>query len=1143
LESSWRNISVKDTGQAERECAEEGSRLTRAALEAAIRSVEERAFLVRPRVLRRVILEDRQLAGLTVRLPHRKSYLIGREPLLEIVAPDELGLDSAAGLPDRVILLPQPSETALAETPGPAILLSYWRLLFHARIHLEFEERIRAGRLPAESILRRIRQIGRAEFDEIRAVLAQEAYLLPPRDEASVYVEFAAVYWELRYFAQPLLPRYFPSIEDFRLVEAALGEDVEAKRILAATRLPGAPDPKTRTAAHDREDAGAGAAADAPVAAPWTGAPREGAYRRWIRRAEAAAELGNLVRSSICRARAEQAAPQEHAGKARTALKRDVDRLVRRLQVALAADDEDPQPWQETLLALARQAPAGIWTAEARLLYDLQKVCIDHERGIYRLDLAGWAASLGKQPIKRALPALRKAAISKHLRAAARRLPFVRMTDAGLQKLSHLLETAMHRAETRLRDRFRPVISRTLDDVGLDPRNLPEKVAFRKLVEEMLDRIVETGYLTMGDLRDGLSRNNLKLPDFSWREDVLRGDPLLRADRRLAASLDGVYRGGEFYLRWMQRLSSLGFGTSLGRVITRYLAVPFGGTFLVVAFLDHVVEKITGTGPTTASATWSVLRILVLGAFVLGLVNVPRFRREVGQTVLDVGGAARDAVVGAAQWIARWEWLQQFLRSRLARLAYRFALKPAAITAVAWIALPLEAVGWRTSLPSGVGLFLVVNLFLNSRLGRDFEELLIDGLVQAWRRLGMPILTGLYYFFVDVFRGILETVERLLYTVDEWLRFRTGETRLTFATKAVLGTGWYLVTYVLRFCINLLIEPQINPLKHFPVVTVSHKFLLPFIPAFGKLLSQTLDKELAYTVAGLVITGIPGIFGFLVWELKENWRLYAANRARTLRPAIVGQHGETMVRLFRPGFHSGTVPKLFAKLRRVERRALFGDVHRAAHKQLRAVRRVQLAIRQFIERELVDLVSLGTAWDVGPIALGAVRLGTNRVHLALNAAEGGDGPLEIRFEMRSGRLVSGVVRLGWATRLGPADRQVLSAALVGLYKLAGVDLVREQIDAQLPHATDWDIAGQRLVLAPQGDLETEVVYPLDAGGRLDPQVTRGELWRAMPTLDARQVLFSQVPVLWEHWVAFWEEERLSPKTADLIVSIRVLPEE
>ena len=42
-------------------------------------------------------------------------------------------------------------------------------------------------------------------------------------------------------------------------------------------------------------------------------------------------------------------------------------------------------------------------------------------------------------------------------------------------------------------------------------------------------------------------------------------------------------------------------------------------------------------------------------------------------------------------------------------------------------------------------------------------------------------------------------------------------------------------------------------------------------------------------MATLIIWCIPGIFGFLVWELKENWRLYAANRPQGLQPMIIGQ--------------------------------------------------------------------------------------------------------------------------------------------------------------------------------------------------------------------------------------------------------------
>ena len=70
---------------------------------------------------------------------------------------------------------------------------------------------------------------------------------------------------------------------------------------------------------------------------------------------------------------------------------------------------------------------------------------------------------------------------------------------------------------------------------------------------------------------------------------------LLRADLNLADSLDGVYRKGEFYLRWIQRLSSLFFGTLLGRRFTLFVAVPFGGATLALMFMEelrHIGSKL-----------------------------------------------------------------------------------------------------------------------------------------------------------------------------------------------------------------------------------------------------------------------------------------------------------------------------------------------------------------------------------------------------------------------------------------------------------------------------------------------------------------------------------------------------------------------
>ena len=261
------------------------------------------------------------------------------------------------------------------------------------------------------------------------------------------------------------------------------------------------------------------------------------------------------------------------------------------------------------------------------MLYDLQSVCVDHERGIYKLDIPGWLLSLGRQSIKRFLPGQRDVMVSKHLRSAARRLPSARLAQRTRSRLAALLQSAVHRAEATLRARFRPAIDRALDKVKLLPQNPPEQVARNKLIDEILDRIVERGFLSMSDLRDALSRNNLKLPDLASVRQFFLGDQLLQADAQLGSSLDGVYRSGEVYLRWPQRLSSLAFGTAVGRFLTRYAALPFGGAFVILAAIQEVsilISERVGAETHLHAADWP--QVSLLGLVLLGILYYQRFR-------------------------------------------------------------------------------------------------------------------------------------------------------------------------------------------------------------------------------------------------------------------------------------------------------------------------------------------------------------------------------------------------------------------------------------------------------------------------------------------------------------------------------------
>src|SRR5947209_8611243 len=108
---------------------------TLAEFEAIVARTDPSALLVPPRILRRVIKQDRGLGGLGLQVPHRKTYVLGREALLRYATPDELGLGLDRTLPDTVILIPRPEEARLRRRPRGVILHRFWRLLFHARVH------------------------------------------------------------------------------------------------------------------------------------------------------------------------------------------------------------------------------------------------------------------------------------------------------------------------------------------------------------------------------------------------------------------------------------------------------------------------------------------------------------------------------------------------------------------------------------------------------------------------------------------------------------------------------------------------------------------------------------------------------------------------------------------------------------------------------------------------------------------------------------------------------------------------------------------------------------------------------------------------------------------------------------------------
>jgi len=1117
-------------------------------IERTLRSAETGVIVVDGRLVCRVIKRHRQIMGIGLQVPHDHCYGIRKDELFTLATAEELG-HAAKDLPDEIVLLPRPKSSEIQDLSPAELLARFWRSALHARVHLALESARRRGALDVATIRARIDRIGQTEFDEIRRVLRADDQLLPPGDDAEVYIEFAAHLVELQHFAPRLAARTFPTLRDPQKALAVIAADIDVAALVAATKPEGAKEPKlAASGSHGSKESttptySALPAIDLVPAFFSRRATSAAEAKKLVEVAKEAREEGNLVRSALLCLSALPAAGEDQEIKLRAAVRSDLDALGARLDAALAAPGEKAEdaprvPWTSSLLPVAVTASehqALRFPVEARLLYDLQRACVAHERGASAIDVVTWALSLGKRPIVRKLPATRALKIAHHLRSALRKLRHVEMAPADRRLLARLLRMAMQRAEDNVRKTLRPALEGTLDAVGLRPGSVPERVARKKLVEALCDQVVARGFLSIGQLRDALSRSQLKMGDVA-AADLWRGDALLLADRSLDVSLDGVYRRGEAYLRALQKVSSVFFGTKIGRFFTLFLLLPAGSAFVLLEGASHMIAPIAkwiGARPPHVVSTTS---LAVTALVIFALIHSAGLRSATMRVLSMVGHALAAVLVKLPRWVLGLGPVRRMLESGLARTVGRYVLVPLVVAAILYVVTPLRDIDGALGILAAAGLFTAASFLLNTRAGLVVQDAVLDQLAIGWEALKHRALPGIIGFVMSIFRAMLELSERTLYRVDEWLRFREGDRRATIPIKAALGVVWFFAAYLIRLYVTLLIEPEINPVKHFPVVTVAHKICIPLYQPLGALLTAALSPlgaVISTTIAGFTVFFFPSVFGFLVWEFKENFRLYRENRAKNLGPVPIGHHGETVGELMRPGFHSGTLPKLHAKLRRAARHAELDESrgiehgHHALRGLQEALDDLRETVRRAVDREVSGLLAACPRFRAGPIAVRRVELGSNRLRIELGCDSLSKAACAVTFEEQSGLVVASIPEPGFVPTLRQNDRVLFENALAGFYRIAGVDLVREQIRAAIGDDVPYDIADEGLVLWPDEGYRTEILYRLDPGfsGPIMQPVVRGDPPASEPKpLDLRKVLFRDQHIPWAEWAASWRED-------------------
>lgn len=1093
-------------------------------LEPILRAVEPAVRLIPERYLRQVLNYLIDWGH-----PHptnaHQPYWVSRS---DLEAGNILPPHLLTGTEPELLLITDPEDRMIERLPAPRQLREYWRVLFRAAVMRAIDRKAAAGLLTESLCLARLEHFGLPAARELRSVLLAEHLIAPEVDAVGLYRTFAAVYLDLEAFDPHAVEHYFPSLPRSDAVRSALCEDVDGASLLLQTRPAGSDDARNEATPED---------ACEPIESSEDIPSPEDDPRGLLGRARDAEAKGNNARAAILRMQG----ARRLSGDERTAALRDAEaalgRLVDRVADVFAWDHDTRQEWRRALAPLLEPAAHGVWPRAARCLYELQKIPADLSREVYAVDLPEAIRTFGRRPVKRHLPHARPVLILMSLKKAQLQMLRAGISEEARRRLDRSFQQQIHAVEHDIRRDFTPIVAAALAESGMTPTNTVEEVARDKIVAELLDRVCERGYLRIGNLRDAIARNRLKMNDLTGPGELLRGDSLLRADIALAYALDGVYRKGEFYLRWIQRASALFFGTPLGRWFTLYIAVPFGGAFMTLMFLEeirHIGGKLSalvtkpaaravaivnpqpsprgasedrvvprglitpdevdvnedgdvvltevrpgtvtsdqvgvaddgtpflfGREPGAALVTdvftssadaapktehhasfliaWPT--ILGFGVFLLLMFHVPPFRRAVFALLANVWWAIRGVLWDIPMGVWRSRTVRGFRQSRPVRFLVRHFWSPLLITLLVFATMLLVGISPWFLFQWGVWMWAALTIAYNTPWGWVVQDRVAEAVSDWWRLVRVNLIPGLIATIIDWFKMLANWVERQLYAVDEWLRFRGGDSQSSLAVKAILGLLWFPVAYVFRFVFYLLVEPQVNPVKHFPVVTVSHKVIWPMVPQLVEITGFSV-----WTVSTF-INGIPGIFGFIAWELKENWRLYRSNRAPRLRPVTIGSHGESMRGLLRPGFHSGTIPKLFRKLRHASRsRAtwLHHDLEHSAE-----------GVQRFTTRELLDLLARSPEWGRIEVEIAAIRFGCQRVVIELSAPRFGPDALVMAFENVAGKIEFSIDQVGWVDKLTDPQRTIFVLAFRGFLDMAAV----ERLDGKLREESETPLRG------------------------------------------------------------------------------------
>ena len=778
------------------------------------------------------------------------------------------------------------------------------------------------------------------------------------------------------------------------------------------------------------------------------------------------------------------------------------------------------------------------------LLADWQAALAIDGQPLERVDLFGWITTLGQVPMRQILPERGTLLAARLLKRCLHNLPRVGLPADAERALESHLRHRLDSTDERLIQEVRPAVNQAMRDAGLTGATFVERLASEKIEGELLERLTNHGSLAISDVRDALARGRLKLKDLSGVGEWLGGDALLRADRALAHRLPGGYRRGEAYNRFLQRLSSLFFGTGWGRLLFLNLILPLAICFVGIKGLQELahygllatfqkqdillelddalpipspwwlpldIETASHGGrPTAADMDQIEPNLeLVLGnsAWYVGgtivaivLIQWPALRHSCAHGFWVLGVVLHRLLIDMPAGIVR--WLSWLIRLPVIRPLFQFALRP---TVLAWITLVAAkreehihgiALHWQTQ----TALFAAFFVVYISTIWRRAEEFMLDAAAWAWSNLGVAFLLALIDWILSIFRQLMDIISLWLGWLERCLMRRPGGSRMSLAFMAIISLVLSPIVYLLRFGFTVLLEPQVNPVKHFPVVSVGHKIMLLLVPTVTQFVSDRTGMAFDYCLVMVftVIGLIPGFLGFMVWELKENWRLYIANMPLALNPVSFGSHGETARGMMVPGFHSGALPALFRRAR--QGRASSEEFHH-----------VEKEISRFFASELLALPMGMPSFPhlaIHHVSISNFSLGAT---IAMN-----ETMARVTVRWRGQWIEADWEDSDLRAALDPIQRIAWDDALMGFWKKTDIDLLAPAL-VTATEAKAYGALESGLWLRLPGSSRRLTYLWDNHEDRLVPEEGNG------PALPRADILTAEYSMPWRDWSARWQQ--------------------